>query len=108
MNLISLLGIFVLLGFAWILSYDKSLIPFKIIFWGIGLQFVFALIILRHDYWSFVGMGILAILIIAFQFKDREYTNPKKLVFSFLTVLPKKKHLIFFDLFNIFKVFFNL
>ena len=84
MNLISLLGVFVLLGLAWLLSYEKSLIPFKIIFWGIGLQFVFALIILRQDYWSFVGMGILAILIIAFQFKDREFTNPKKLVFSFL------------------------
>ena len=29
MNLISLLGVFVLLGLAWLLSYDKKIIPFK-------------------------------------------------------------------------------
>jgi len=82
MNLISIVGVFVLLGIAWLMSYDKKSIPFKIIFWGIGLQFVFALIILRQDYLSFIGMGILTGLIIAYQFKDKDFINPKKLLIS--------------------------
>ena len=35
MNFIGIIGIFVLLGLAWLMSYDKKNIPFKIIFWGI-------------------------------------------------------------------------
>ena len=75
MNFISIIGVIVLLGLAWLLSYDKKDVPYKIIIWGISLQFIFALIILRQDIWSFVGMSILGILIITFQF--REYANEK-------------------------------
>jgi len=87
MNYISIIGVFVLLGLAWLMSYDKKAIPFRIIFWGIGLQFVLALIILRQDIWSFIGMGILAFLIIVYQFKDKEFTNPKKILISFSLII---------------------
>ncbi len=80
MSFISIIGVVVLLGLAWLLSYDKKVIPFRIIFWGIGLQFVFALIILRQDIWSFVGMLILAGLITAYQLKDKNYLNPKLII----------------------------
>ncbi len=40
-NLISFLGIFVLLSAAWILSSNKRNINFRVIIWGIGLQLVF-------------------------------------------------------------------
>ena len=70
MNIISFLGIFALLGFAWLLSYDKKIIPFKVIFWGIGLQLVFAMIILSKSNLSFFGMAILGALITAYQFSD--------------------------------------
>ena len=89
MNFISLIGVIVLLGLAWLLSYDKKNVPYKIIVWGIGLQFIFALIILREDIWSFVGMSILGILIIAFQF--REYATkkikPGQIITSLLIIL---------------------
>ena len=52
----------------------------KIIFWGIGLQFVLALIILRQDYWSFIGMAILAGLITVYQLKDKNYLKPTLLI----------------------------
>ena len=88
MNLISLLGVFVLLGLAWLLSYDKKSIPFRIIFWGIGLQFIFALIILRQDIWSFVGMLILAILITAYQLKDKIYFKTS------IQIIPKTSQIL--------------
>ncbi len=66
MNFISILGLFLLLGLAWALSYHKSEINIRPIFWGIGLQLIFALIILREDHWSFIGMSILGLLIITF------------------------------------------
>jgi len=66
MNLVSALGLFVLLGLAWLLSYHKRDFPLRIILWGIGLQFLFALIILREDAWSYAGMVVFALLLVAF------------------------------------------
>ena len=89
MNFISLFGVIVLLGLAWLLSYDRKNIPYKIITWGIGLQFIFALIILREDIWSFIGMSILGLMIIAFQL--REYSTkkikPNQIITSILIIL---------------------
>jgi CNT family concentrative nucleoside transporter len=44
-NLLSLLGIFVLLGFAWLCSSNKKALNWRIILWGLGLQLTFALFI---------------------------------------------------------------
>ncbi|MEO0292773.1 MAG: nucleoside transporter C-terminal domain-containing protein [candidate division WOR-3 bacterium] len=44
-NFISFVGIFILLGFAWLFSRDKKNMNWKVIFWGIGIQFIFAFFI---------------------------------------------------------------
>ncbi len=44
-NLVSFAGIFVLIGFAWILSADKKNMNWRVIGWGIGLQILIALFI---------------------------------------------------------------
>ncbi len=44
-NLVSFAGIFVLLGFAWILSADRRNMNWRIIVWGLGLQILIALFI---------------------------------------------------------------
>jgi len=62
-NLISVLGLLTLLGIAWLLSYHRSRIPIRTVLWGVGLQFLFALIILREDAWSFIGMVVFAVLL---------------------------------------------
>ena len=72
MNPVSVLGLIALLGLAWALSFDRRDIRFRSIIWGIGLQFLFALIILREDVWSFVGMGILSLLIVAFLMRPEQ------------------------------------
>ena len=72
MNFISILGLLLLLGIAWILSYHRKEVSIRLIFWGIGLQLIFALIILREDHWSFIGMSILSLLIITFLHQKNE------------------------------------
>lgn len=46
-RLVSVFGIFVLLGLAWLLSNNKRRINFRVVGWGVLLQFVFALLILK-------------------------------------------------------------
>ncbi len=66
MNLISIVGLLTLLGAAWLLSVHRRDIKLRIVIWGLGLQFLFALIILREDAWSFVGMGVLGALLVVY------------------------------------------
>jgi CNT family concentrative nucleoside transporter len=44
-NLVSFLGIFILLGLAWSLSNNKRIINWRVILWGISFQFLIALFI---------------------------------------------------------------
>jgi CNT family concentrative nucleoside transporter len=45
-NLISFLGIFVFIFLAWTLSEDRRNFPWRVAFWGIGLQLTFAVLVL--------------------------------------------------------------
>jgi concentrative nucleoside transporter, CNT family len=44
-NLVSFLGIFVIAGFAWLISANRKVVNWKVLVWGIGLQFLFAFFI---------------------------------------------------------------
>ncbi len=44
-NFISFGGIFVLMGVAWVMSSDRKNMNFRVIFWGVGLQLLFASVI---------------------------------------------------------------
>jgi len=46
-RLISILGCFVLLGLAWLLSNNKRQINYRVVIWGLVLQMLFAVIILK-------------------------------------------------------------
>lgn len=41
-NLVSFFGIFIIAGFAWLLSANRKVVNWRVVFWGIGLQFLFA------------------------------------------------------------------
>jgi concentrative nucleoside transporter, CNT family len=43
----SVFGIFVLLGLAWAMSSDRRKLPWRVIGWGLGLQFTFAVLVLK-------------------------------------------------------------
>ena len=72
MNWVSILGLLALLGIAWGMSYYRRDVKLRPILWGLGLQFVLALIILREDVWSFVGMGLLGLLVILYLLDDKQ------------------------------------
>ena len=44
------LGLLVILGAAWLFSNRKSAIKGRILAWGLGLQFAFALLVLKTDF----------------------------------------------------------
>ena len=44
-NLVSFAGIFLLMGLAWLLSADRRVINWRVVFWGTALQLLFALFI---------------------------------------------------------------
>ncbi len=60
-----------LVGLAWAMSYHRTQVKFRPIIWGLSLQFVLALVILRQDVWSFIGMVLLGLLIVAYLLRDR-------------------------------------
>jgi len=43
----SLLGIFLLLGLAWTMSTNRKKVPWRVIGWGLGIQFTFAVLVLK-------------------------------------------------------------
>ena len=80
MRFIGILGILALLGLAWAMSYHKRDVKLRIVFWGLGMQFLFAVIILRQDFWSFVGMGVLATLLSIYQLRHALAAGDRSLI----------------------------
>ncbi len=56
-NLVSLLGIVVLLALAWALSNDRRSFPWRVTLWGIGLQLILAVLLLRTPWGQAVFGG---------------------------------------------------
>ena len=67
-NYTGILGIIVLIGIAFLLSNNKTLINKNIIFWGLGLQISFAIIILKTSFGKalFFYFNILIVKLISF------------------------------------------
>jgi CNT family concentrative nucleoside transporter len=66
MQFMSILGLIALLGIAWAMSYHRTKVRLRTVLWGIGLQALFAVIILRQDWWSFAGMAVLGLLLVVY------------------------------------------
>jgi concentrative nucleoside transporter, CNT family len=65
-RLVSVLGIFVLLGLGVLLSVNRAMIPWRLVIWGLGLQLAFALVILKtfvgEAFFSWINGAIVALL----------------------------------------------
>ena len=65
-NLISLAGIFVLMGFAWLISSDRKNMNWRLLMWGVVFQFVFACFIFvvpaGSTFFLFINSVILEVL----------------------------------------------
>ena len=74
LNLISLLGLFVMLGFAWLMSSHKTRVNWKLVAMGLGLQLLLAAILFQSQYWTFGGLFPEGILFAGVEFFFREIT----------------------------------
>ena len=63
---VSFLGLLVLMGLAYAFSVHRKSVNFRTIAWGVGLQLTFAVIILSEGTRSFIGMCVLASLILLY------------------------------------------
>jgi len=65
-NLISFLGIFVIAGFAWLCSGSRKDVNWRVVFWGVSLQLIFALFIfvipVGAKFFLFVNNIVVAVL----------------------------------------------
>ncbi len=60
-----LLGLAVILGVAWLFSANRRAIQLRVVLWGLGLQFAFALLVLKTDFgkvFQAIGAGVNAML----------------------------------------------
>ena len=71
MNFVSFLGLLTLLLLAWSLSYHKKKVKLRPVLWGMGLQLLLALIILKDGLISFMGMIGLALILVVYLLKDK-------------------------------------
>ncbi len=72
---VSVFGIITLLGIAWAMSLHRREVRFRPVIWGLSLQFLFALIILREDGWSLGGTAILGLLVLLFMLQRQVRTG---------------------------------
>ncbi len=66
MRIVSFLGIFILLGFTWLLSQNRRTVNWRVIFWGISIQMLFALFIfivpVGTKFFFFINRVVIAVL----------------------------------------------
>lgn len=70
MRLISIAGMLALLAIAWGMSVKRTKVRLRPVLWGLALQFLFAIIILQENNWSFVGMSLLGLLVVLYLFQQ--------------------------------------
>ncbi len=62
----SLVGLAVLILLAWTMSVNRKLIPWRVVFWGVALQLIFAVFILKTDMGGLIfdglNRGVMALL----------------------------------------------
>jgi len=55
---VSLVGLFAMVGIAWLLSKHRDRVPWRVIGWGIGLQVSFGILVMKTD----VGLRLFSLL----------------------------------------------
>jgi len=78
MRFMGIFGIITLLGIAFVFSNNRKAIKPRIIIWGLGLQLLFAMIILSESMLSWIGMLILSYIVLLYIFEDMFLKNAQK------------------------------
>ncbi len=84
MRFMGIIGIVFLLSVAFLFSTNKKAVKTRILLWGLGLQLLFATIILSQSFLSWLGMFVFFTMIVAYLFKDMLFKDKK---IAFLPVI---------------------
>jgi CNT family concentrative nucleoside transporter len=69
-NLVSLLGILALIGLAWAFSANRRAFPVRVVLWGLGLQLVFAVLLLRTGWGQALFRSLRGVVVQVLAFTD--------------------------------------
>ena len=69
---LSLVGVFVCLGLAYLMSVNRSKVDWKVVIWGIALQFIFGLIVLHPTMQQFFFHGVSSAVGTLLSFSEEE------------------------------------
>jgi hypothetical protein len=89
MRFVGLLGIITILIIGFLISRHRKQIRPRIILWGVGLQLLFAAIILAENALSWIAMFLFAFLILLYIFEEKFVTEHswKDVLFPGLAIL---------------------
>ena len=66
MQMVSFLGLFGMVGLAWLMSSHRRLFPWRVVLWGLGLQLAFGLVVLspgaQEFFFHYVDAGVRRLL----------------------------------------------
>ncbi len=66
LTLLAIPGLLLILGICWALSYRRREVRLRPVLWSLLLQLLLGLTVLRDDGWSYVGMCLFGLLVIAY------------------------------------------
>lgn len=98
-RLTSLFGVLVMVGLAWAMSRDRRRFPWRIVAWGIGLQLVFAIFVLKTSAgaWIFAKLNDAVVELLAFTNEGSRFVFGAYLDERFTVALNVLPTIIFFS-----------
>jgi concentrative nucleoside transporter, CNT family len=98
-RLMSAVGLGVMVLFGWLLSTNRKVVPWRVLAWGVGMQLVFALFILKTKAGQtiFAGLNTLVVQLLAFTNDGAAFIFGDYLTMTFSFALNVLPTIIFFS-----------
>ncbi len=98
-RLVSLVGLFAMVGIAWLLSRHRRLVPWRVIGWGLGLQLSFGVLVMktRAGLWVFSVLNDAVIALLDFTARGTEFVFGDYVSEKFTIALNVLPTIVFFS-----------
>jgi CNT family concentrative nucleoside transporter len=98
-RLMSLVGLFAMVGIAWLFSKHRDRVPWKLVGWGVGLQLSFGVLVMKTDAgrWFFSLLNDLVLALLGFTAQGTEFIFGELASEKFTIAINVLPTLIFFS-----------
>ena len=74
-RVMSLVGLFAMVGIAWLFSKHRARVPWKLVAWGMGLQLTFGVLVMktRVGLWVFSVLNDVVLALLGFTARGTEF-----------------------------------